>query len=845
MEAVSVRKKDIIKSVFLTSLLMVGSCGNQSVYAAVSGKDYQSCFKTGEKAYAAADFSLAAENFAQALKFRPDDLRSRFKYAQALYSLNKYDESCNHFETLLRNSPNNIIARVYLAENYLQLGKNDAAREQANIVLRINPNHKRANEIIDAINNNKSLPINKPTKAIVIEAKQNNQKVQEIKSNTSEQTVMFEEAKPLEQLNNEDVTIEVKPVWVPDPDEIEKESKPKEKIKTAKQELSASKSNTDEIKKAEEAKKAAEAKITEEAKKAAELKKAEEAQKAAEAKIAEEAKKAAELKKAEEAQKAAEAKIAEEAKKAAELKKAEEAQKAAEAKIAEEAKKAAELKKAEEAQKAAEAKIAEEAKKAAEKKKAEEAKKGIELKTPPTAPKLTTPKMPPKASDNQKTEAIVDENTVFTPYVSGQRRSAQRAAYSKPVMPAAKTDIKSTDMRSFFEAGKSSFIVNLEKARYEIERGDIKAASKSIDLAEKLAKASDSGKNMLEAQIFKSLVLVYKCEFTEFGKHLMTLKSALAPDSYQSFLDVYSQADGLKDINDQRRLAAGVAVGAGHYAVAVELLKPVFEKNPNDPMLASMLSEAQMQSFDYEGAGATLKAIAEMNENDAEAYFNLARFHLTADYNPDLVRSYAKYAASLRPDDTRNEILLGLADYTEGKINEGIRRIKELLPNVTDPGIKGICQHLIADGENASLNGSRNFAALLALPGAKHANPTSLRFSGEDALKEGSYFTAIDRFTKANEKAEIGRAYLGIASALTSAGETELAATAAGYGMKLLNEEIASGKNVARASLYTALYYNERGDKDSAMNSVTKGLTASSMERSTYNKLVTLYDSLI
>ncbi len=785
MEAVSVRRKDIIKSVFLTSLLMVGSCGNQSIYAAVSGKDYQSCFKTGEKAYAAADFSLAAENFAQALKYRPDDLRSRFRYAQALYSLNKYDESCNHFETLLRNSPNNIIARVYLAENYLQLGKTDAAREQAEIVLRINPKHKRANEIIDAINNNKSLTINKPDKAIVIETRQENQKVQENKSNTSKQTDTFEEAKPLEQPDDEGVTIEVKPVWVPDPDESEKESKPKEKIKTAKQEPSTPKSNTDEIN------------------------------------------------------------IAEEAKKAAELKKAEEAQKAAEAKIAEEAKKAAELKKAEEAQKAAEAKIAEEAKKAAELKKAEEAKKGIELKTPPTAPKLTTPKMPPKASDNQKTEAVVDENTVFTPYVSGQRKSTQKAVYSKPVMPAAKTDIKSTDMQSFFKAGKSSFIVNLEKARYEIECGDIKAASKSIDLAEKIAKASDSGKNMLEAQIFKSLILVYKCEFTEFGKHLMTLKSALAPDSYQSFLDVYSQADGLKDINDQRRLAAGVAVGAGHYAVAVELLKPVFEKNPNDPMLASMLSEAQMQSFDYEGAGATLKAIAEMNENDAEAYFNLARFYLTADYNPDLVRSYAKYAASLRPEDTRNEILLGLADYTEGKINEGIRRIKELLPNVTDPGIKGICQHLIADGEKASLNGSRNFAALLALPGAKHADPASLRYSGEDALKEGSYFTAIDRFTKVDEKTETGRAYLGIASALTSAGETELAATAAGYGMKLLNEEIASGKNIARASLYTALYYNERGDKDSAMNSVTKGLTASNMEHSTYNKLVTLYDSLI
>ena len=52
------------------------------------------------------------------------------------------------------------------------------------------------------------------------------------------------------------------------------------------------------------------------------------------------------------------------------------------------------------------------------------------------------------------------------------------------------------------------------------------------------------------------------------------------------------------------------------------------------------------------------------------------------------------------------------------------------------------------------------------------------------------------------------------------------------------------GKNIARASLYKALYYCERKEKESAVASIDLGLNCKDLDISTYNKLVTLYDSL-
>lgn len=653
-------QKKVLKSVVLASAFMIGG-SRACVQAAIGGTNYNSCFSAGEKAFAVSDYVSAAENYAQALKYKPDDLRSHLKYAQVLYSLNKYEESSSHLQTVLQNSPNNIIARIYLAENYIQLDKEELAKEQLEWILKVQPGHQKAKSLYEKITNKEycSGPIVEKTLYSENEINEESQN----------------------QANNQD------------------------KEETQSKEESVSETE-------------------------------------------------------------------------------------------------------------------------------------VELNVSDNDSKSLSDK---EASILKKQ----DDSMQFTPYVAGAKKVAEKKEVeSKPVMPLAREDVTKTDKESFFKAAKDSYIINLEKARYEIEKGDLASAEKTINIADKLARDGKNNRNILEVQIFKSLIYIYNCEFEKFGKHLMTLKPALSTESYQSFLDIYSRADALKNDDDKRRLSAGVAAGAGHYAVVASLLKPVFEKDPNDPLIYSMLSDAQFNVFDYEEAGNTLKKYVENNPESAEAHFNLARFYLTADYKPELARSYAQKAAELNPGDARFNVINALTDYSEGKIEEGINKINELMPTLEDTSMKAICQRLISDGEKATSDSSKNFVSMLALPGSKQSNPGVFRFVGEDELKRGSYFSAMDKFEKADEKVEMGRVYLGLASALTSAKETEMASLAAGYGLKLIKEDMARGKNIARASLYKALYDHERKDNESALASIDLGLNCKDLDFSTYNKLISLYDNL-
>ena len=173
-------QKGMIKSAFLSSLLMLGSCMPGQAAA-----DFNSHFSAGETAFAARNFTAAAENFAQALKYVPEDLRSRFRYGQALFSLNKYSESHSQFQAVLQNSPSNIIARVYLAENLVSLNRPVEARTHLEWILRVQPGHERAQQLLQEIGaapvNNASViavPQNKQIAVAPVKAKNQKQAIQ-------------------------------------------------------------------------------------------------------------------------------------------------------------------------------------------------------------------------------------------------------------------------------------------------------------------------------------------------------------------------------------------------------------------------------------------------------------------------------------------------------------------------------------------------------------------------------------------------------------------------------------------------------------------------------------------
>lgn len=612
--------------------------------------DYNSHFSAGEKAFAASNFNDAAENFAQALKYMPEDLRSRFRYGQALYSLNRYPESHNQFQAVLQNSPSNIIARVYLAENLLRMNRGTEARTHVEWILKVQPGHERARQILESLNS-----------------------------------------------GNAEVASARMPEMIP------------------------SNQNPLPVK---------------------------------------------------------------------------------------------------------------------------SAKKPIKSARSAVAPKQGAA-APRPVQVAQAAPAEVGFAT--TPFVAGQKKvAAVKAIPAKVTPPAAAVNVTNFDVASFLACARDSFLINLEQARFNLEKGDLPAAGANLNKAEELARNSHDSRRFLEVQILNSLTFVYNRDFKGFGQHLMKLKPVLSPESYQSFLDIYNQGVEMKDPVDQARLAAGIAMGAGHHAVAAKLLNEAFTRFPEDPLIGSLLADAQMQNLDYKAAEITLSHLARQDQKSAEAYFNLARFYLTADYKPEQVRTYATYAANLRPDDSRNAILLALLDYSEGKIAAGVDRIKAMLPSLKDPALKGVCERIISDGQAAA--GGKgvdriSFASVLALPGAPHAPLHAFRLLGEDYLRQGSFFTAMQHFNTARDTAEIGRTYLGLASALNSAGETSLAATAAGFGIKALNQELAANPASSRANLYLALFHYERGDKVAARKAIDRGL-ASECERSTRTRLTAILNAI-
>jgi len=654
-------QKGMIKSAFLSSLLMLGSCMPGQAAA-----DFNSHFSAGETAFAAHNFTAAAENFAQALKYVPEDLRSRFRYGQALFSLNRYSESHSQFQAVLQNSPSNIIARVYLAENLVRLNRPTEARTHLEWILRVQPGHERAQQLLQEVG---AAPVNN---AAVVAVPQNRQTA----------------AAPVK---------------------AKAQKKPAQTAKTA-----------------------------------------------------------------------------------------------------------------------------------------QIAPQNLPLAQ--AAPKAQTAAVKAVVQVERAAVAAPVEPQIqqFAPqaFVDGRMVKTQKSAAVANQAPLpAKKDVAAFDLESYLVLAKDSLLVNLEQARYNLESDDTRAAAVSLMKAEELARAAKDSRRFLEVQILNSLVLVYNRDFTGFGQHLMQLKSVLSPESYKSFLDIYNQGAALKDPVDQARLVAGIAMGAGHHAVATRLLREAFAKFPNDALIGSMLADAQMQNLDYKGAEATLSQLARSDANNGEVWFNLARFYLTADYRPEQVRTYANHAAKLRPDDARNGIILALLDYSEGRIKEGVARIRSLLPAVNDPALKGICERIITDGETAG-NERINFISVLALPGARHAHQSSFRMLGEDYLKQGSFFTAMKYFKKAGDNSEIGRTWLGLASALHTAGESAMAATTAGYGLKALHHELAANPGNGRANLYIALYHYERGDKVAARQAIERGLASQSCERSTRTRLTAILNAI-
>jgi tetratricopeptide (TPR) repeat protein len=416
------------------------------------------------------------------------------------------------------------------------------------------------------------------------------------------------------------------------------------------------------------------------------------------------------------------------------------------------------------------------------------------------------------------------------------KESALELAFPKNIKKQIAQKKEVMEIEQLLERYPSSMALNLEGVKYYIELGDLAKAAKSLKKAERIAAERMDSRGALETRIYRSLMHIYELDFSGFGQHLMLLKSSMPGETYQAYLDIYNEGKDSKDAVEQARIAAGVAMGATHYAVAAQLLQRVFVKYPEDPIIGRLLSDAQVNSLDYAGAEITLSQLARAYPNSAEAYLNLARFYLTVNYKPEQVRDYAGYAQRLDPEDARCGIVLGLLDYAEGDFEGGVREIRKLMASLEDPTLKAICERIIADGE---ANVGTNFVSLLALPETKNALEETNRAFGEEYLKRGSFFMAAKGFERMGDMAELGRTYLGLASTLVAAEEPNTGHEVAAQGRELLAEVLAVEPTHGRGNLYLSLYYYEHGKLEEALETVNRGL-AGNLDDYTKRRLVSV-----
>lgn len=412
-----------------------------------------------------------------------------------------------------------------------------------------------------------------------------------------------------------------------------------------------------------------------------------------------------------------------------------------------------------------------------------------------------------------------------------------------PVPPPARA-VSTWKVADFLQQTKGAYGVNLEYARFCMEKGDLEKAAVHLREAEEAALKIRDTRRFLESQIHRSLLNLYRLDVREFGQQLFKLKPLLSKETYASFLEVYNRAQNASSPRDVARLVGGVALGAEHYAVAARLFSDLLRQMPGDQFLARMLAEAQMGLRDYAGAEQTLVQIMRANPQSAEAAMNLAKFYLTARFDPVGAARYLDLADRLAAGDPRVEVMRALLLCVQGKLREGQAALRQGLERTQDPQIQILAGRVLAEFERVERQGGRvDVAALLALPGSRGNQAEDLKAIGEDFLKRGSYFMALRCFHEARDLAEIGRAYLALASHLFAAGDAETSALAAGFGLQALREELKRNPGCARANLYLALYHFERREHKQARERVEAGLQVQA-EASTRRHLRALYNKV-
>ncbi|MBF0545311.1 MAG: tetratricopeptide repeat protein [Candidatus Riflebacteria bacterium] len=419
-------------------------------------------------------------------------------------------------------------------------------------------------------------------------------------------------------------------------------------------------------------------------------------------------------------------------------------------------------------------------------------------------------------------QSAFENNSLPTPQGVLTARNSEKKNVL-PIPPLAE-NTQSWKVQDFLSQNEDSFAVNLEFSKYCLERDELKKARKFLEAAEKLALSSKDTRRFLETMIFKSLLLLYEADLRAFGEELFKIRPLLSKETYSSFLDIYNKTQTASSPVDVAKIVGGVAMGTEHFTVATRILKEVVNALPNDILALSMLARAQMEILDFQSAEQNFKRLMEIDNQNPEHLLNLARFYLTAKFDPPSAKIFAQKAFSMDSADFRPQVFLALADYCVGKTKNGIERLKRIPAKNLDPETAYLVRRVLSEGAALRDNEiSRDrVAKMLSMPGIGGKN--GMISLGEEHLKRNSEFQALRCFMEAKDLSEVGRGWLALSTHFFRLGDEKASARAAGCGLQALQDELRRPSRSGKAYLYMALYFFERKNIQSTKEQCEAGL---------------------
>ena len=183
------------------------------------------------------------------------------------------------------------------------------------------------------------------------------------------------------------------------------------------------------------------------------------------------------------------------------------------------------------------------------------------------------------------------------------------------------------------------------------------AARKSFDKAVDAMQHHDLQKS---ADLFQKAIDAYPgydAAYDNLGVALMQMNQ---PDKAKA---AFERAVQLNDKNaDANRNYSRLLIGAKQYAAAVEALKRALMVEPQDPSSLTLMSIAQYQTGDYDGAlQSALKVHQVSHENYAMAHYVAGRVYEVKHDYPDATAQYQTYVKESRKGPQAEQVRAALA----------------------------------------------------------------------------------------------------------------------------------------------------------------------------------------